>query len=179
MRWLIFFLSWYFTPKSSTTRFKHICRHLCLHHSGVSLLSSYPCFSYRSFKKIVPVVLLAEVHTFLFLFLCIPTHPLLIFHLVHILWWYHMENCSVSAKFIHILLAVCSGLKNWYLASIILLPGLRLRYWVIIWLWVNIPCMFRNRRDIWFCTRRLLILLYFTRVFLLLRHKLPCCRLII
>ena len=34
-----------FHSKASTTRLEHICRHLCFHNPGVSLLCSYPCLA--------------------------------------------------------------------------------------------------------------------------------------
>ena len=37
-------MPWYLTPKSSTTRSKHIGLCLCFHKPGVILLWKYPCF---------------------------------------------------------------------------------------------------------------------------------------
>ena len=67
-------------------------------------------------------VLLTAVHTFLLLFSVYP--PILYWFFIDPLWWHPMENCLVSARFIHIYPVVCSGKSFWYLAAWIFPHGL-------------------------------------------------------
>ena len=176
MRWSEYSLPWYFTPELSTTREKHtsdICVSKILwwiffvfiHILIIALL-----------ENLMLWVLLVEIHAFLFLFRCITTHTLMHLNRNQIIWWNTLGNCLVSAGYIHIAPVVCSNKRFWYLASWIFLPGLRLSCWVEFLLWVNWTWGFCSRQGIWLCPLQLWILLCFSRIFLLSRHKLPCRR---
>ena len=76
MRWLACSLPTYLTPKSSTTRLKETERQSCVQKPGVSLLCLYPFAFNLLLTSLLPVFLIAVIHTFLYEFRHRHIHPL-------------------------------------------------------------------------------------------------------